>query len=36
LRALRRLMPLRPLVNIGFFDLPPVKRIMRSVGEPIP
>lgn len=36
LRALRRLMPLRPLVNIGFFDLPPVKRIMRSAGESIP
>lgn len=36
LRALRRLIPLRPLVNIGFFSLPPVKRAMRSTGGPIP
>lgn len=36
LRALRRLMPLRPLVNIGFFGLPPVKRIMRSARGPVP
>lgn len=34
--ALRRLIPLRPLVNIGFFRLPAVKHIMRSAGGPIP